>query len=198
MARWRCSSAKKNLRVVIAPGVFDACAGQAGGIGRLDLRTALGGVLAQEQDRVVEAWDAWPSEGGPEVVTKRAPSDAEWKALRFAWRVCAHVKSNTVIFTGRRSDAGRRGRPDEPRGRGQRRPDEGSVRPAFRLRARWPRQTRSFRSETASTRWWRPARRRSFSLADPCATRKSSRRPTSTASRWSSRAGAISGIRRAC
>jgi phosphoribosylaminoimidazolecarboxamide formyltransferase/IMP cyclohydrolase len=34
------------------------------------------------------------------VVTKRAPSAAEWKALRFAWRVCAHVKSNTVIFTG--------------------------------------------------------------------------------------------------
>ena len=24
----------------------------------------------------------------------------EWKALRFAWRVCAHVKSNAVIFTG--------------------------------------------------------------------------------------------------
>jgi len=92
-------SAKKNLRVVIAPGVFDASARPAGGIGPLDLRTALGGVLAQAQDRVVEAWDAWPREGGPEVVTKRAPSAAEWKALRFAWRVCAHVKSNTVIFT---------------------------------------------------------------------------------------------------
>jgi phosphoribosylaminoimidazolecarboxamide formyltransferase/IMP cyclohydrolase len=23
----------------------------------------------------------------------------EWTALRFAWRVCAHVKSNSVIFT---------------------------------------------------------------------------------------------------
>ena len=23
----------------------------------------------------------------------------EWQALRFAWRICAHVKSNTVIFT---------------------------------------------------------------------------------------------------
>jgi len=33
------------------------------------------------------------------VVTKRQPSPDEWAALRFAWRVCAHVKSNTVIFT---------------------------------------------------------------------------------------------------
>jgi phosphoribosylaminoimidazolecarboxamide formyltransferase/IMP cyclohydrolase len=33
------------------------------------------------------------------VVTKRQPSEDEWAALRFAWRICAHVKSNTVIFT---------------------------------------------------------------------------------------------------
>jgi phosphoribosylaminoimidazolecarboxamide formyltransferase / IMP cyclohydrolase len=32
-------------------------------------------------------------------VTKRAPSADEWAALRFAWRICAHVKSNTVVFT---------------------------------------------------------------------------------------------------
>jgi phosphoribosylaminoimidazolecarboxamide formyltransferase/IMP cyclohydrolase len=34
------------------------------------------------------------------VVTKRQPTPEEWTALRFAWRVCAHVKSNAVIFTG--------------------------------------------------------------------------------------------------
>jgi phosphoribosylaminoimidazolecarboxamide formyltransferase/IMP cyclohydrolase len=92
-------AAKKNLRVVIAPNVFSRTAGRVMGLERLDVRSALGGVLAQEQDRVVEAWEAWPREGGPEVVTKRPPSAAEWQALRFAWRVCAHVKSNTVIFT---------------------------------------------------------------------------------------------------
>jgi len=92
-------AAKKNLRVVIAPVAFGAVASRGRGIGRLDLRTALGGVLAQEQDRVVEARGEWPRAGGPEVVTGRAPTAAEWKALRFAWRVCAHVKSNTVIFT---------------------------------------------------------------------------------------------------
>ena len=37
--------------------------------------------------------------GFPKVVTKRQPTPDEWTALRFAWRVCAHVKSNAVIFT---------------------------------------------------------------------------------------------------
>ena len=36
---------------------------------------------------------------GLRVVTKRQPTPAEWQAMRFAWRVMAHVKSNTVIFT---------------------------------------------------------------------------------------------------
>jgi phosphoribosylaminoimidazolecarboxamide formyltransferase/IMP cyclohydrolase len=36
----------------------------------------------------------------PRVVTRRPPTAEEWIALRFAWRVCAHVKSNAVIFTG--------------------------------------------------------------------------------------------------
>ncbi|MBA3642275.1 MAG: bifunctional phosphoribosylaminoimidazolecarboxamide formyltransferase/IMP cyclohydrolase, partial [Acidobacteria bacterium] len=33
------------------------------------------------------------------VVTKRQPTAEEWTALRFAWRVCAHVKSNTIVFS---------------------------------------------------------------------------------------------------
>ena len=32
------------------------------------------------------------------MVTKRQPTADEWQALRFAWRVCAHVKSNTILF----------------------------------------------------------------------------------------------------
>ena len=32
-------------------------------------------------------------------MTRREPTAQEWQGLRFAWRVCAHVKSNTVIFT---------------------------------------------------------------------------------------------------
>ena len=32
-------------------------------------------------------------------MTRRQPTAEEWEALRFAWRICAHVKSNAVIFT---------------------------------------------------------------------------------------------------
>ena len=32
------------------------------------------------------------------MVTKRAPTDAEAAALRFAWRVVKHVKSNAIVY----------------------------------------------------------------------------------------------------
>jgi phosphoribosylaminoimidazolecarboxamide formyltransferase/IMP cyclohydrolase len=66
------------------------------------LRSILGAVLVQARDVVTEARDEWTDAAAPGIrlVTRRAPSAAEWQALRFAWRVCAHVKSNTVIFTG--------------------------------------------------------------------------------------------------
>ena len=64
-----------------------------------EMRSVLGAVLVQEADRVSEASAPWPS---PElrVVTTRHPTPEEWKALRFAWRLSAHVKSNAVLFTG--------------------------------------------------------------------------------------------------
>ena len=56
----------------------------------------------QARDRVVEAQQPWTADALPDglrVVTRRQPTATEWEALRFAWRICAHVKSNTVIFT---------------------------------------------------------------------------------------------------
>jgi phosphoribosylaminoimidazolecarboxamide formyltransferase/IMP cyclohydrolase len=64
------------------------------------VRSILGGVLVQTRDVVREAHIQWPGVDGLRVVTRRSPSPAEWQALRFAWRVCAHVKSNTVLFAG--------------------------------------------------------------------------------------------------
>ena len=64
-----------------------------------DARTFLGGTLRQDRDVVTEAHAPWPQDDFPKVVTKRAPTPEEWIALRFAWRVCGHVKSNAVIFT---------------------------------------------------------------------------------------------------
>ena len=85
---------KTNMRVIVAtpPGPLAP---------PLELRTIMGAVLAQVRDEVVEARSPWPHAAAAlKVVTKREPSPDEWQALRFAWRVCAHVKSNTVIFTG--------------------------------------------------------------------------------------------------
>jgi phosphoribosylaminoimidazolecarboxamide formyltransferase/IMP cyclohydrolase len=83
---------KANMRVVTAD--FTARANEGG----RELRSILGAVLMQSRDRVVEASQPWPS-GELRVVTKRQPTAAEWQALRFAWRICAHVKSNTILFT---------------------------------------------------------------------------------------------------
>jgi len=68
----------------------------------VDVRSILGAMLSQERDVVSEALEPWTAAsipGGLRVVTKREPSAEEWEALRFAWRICAHVKSNAVIFT---------------------------------------------------------------------------------------------------
>ena len=96
---------KQNMRVVTTDfaKAYDPILGQPPS----EMRSFLGGVLIQEPDRVIEAKDPWPSrppEGGdegsyPKVVTKRQPTPEEWAALRFAWRVCAHVKSNTIVFS---------------------------------------------------------------------------------------------------
>ena len=87
---------KANMRVVVPQSLFDPAAVPADG--DLEVRSIIGGVLVQARDRVVEAHAPWPS-AELKVVTKRQPTAEEWQALRFAWRICAHVKSNTVIFT---------------------------------------------------------------------------------------------------
>ena len=88
-------ASKKNMRVLIADlGALES--------GELEYRSLLGAVLVQERDRVIEARERWSAGRLPDgfrVATRRRPTTEEWEALRFAWRVCAHVKSNAVIFT---------------------------------------------------------------------------------------------------
>jgi len=87
---------KTNMRVVVPERV--PADSETGSSADLELRSIVGGVLVQARDTVFEAHDPWPS-GDLRVVTRRQPSADEWTAMRFAWRICAHVKSNTVIFT---------------------------------------------------------------------------------------------------
>ena len=75
-------TAKKNLRLL-------KVAAEAPG---LVVKSISGGYLAQTPDvhRLERA--------GTQVKTRRAPSDEEWAALEFAWKVTKHVKSNAIVY----------------------------------------------------------------------------------------------------
>jgi phosphoribosylaminoimidazolecarboxamide formyltransferase/IMP cyclohydrolase len=58
----------------------------------LVVKSISGGFLAQTEDRhEVRRSDL-------RVVTQRAPSDEEWQALEFVWKVAKHVKSNAIVY----------------------------------------------------------------------------------------------------
>jgi phosphoribosylaminoimidazolecarboxamide formyltransferase/IMP cyclohydrolase len=57
-----------------------------------EMRGVRGGLLVQEEDMVVE------DEAGWKVVTERKPTAEEMEALRFAWKVVKHVKSNAILL----------------------------------------------------------------------------------------------------
>jgi len=58
----------------------------------LDLKRVLGGLLVQTPDLTFE------DPRTAKVVTRRAPTEAELRALGFGIRVCKHVKSNAIVF----------------------------------------------------------------------------------------------------
>jgi phosphoribosylaminoimidazolecarboxamide formyltransferase/IMP cyclohydrolase len=80
---------KKNLRLLAAgPGLALPTARPRP---QLDARSVSGGLLVMDRD-AVEPTSEW------KVVTRRAPSAEDLAALRFAWRICKHVKSNAIVF----------------------------------------------------------------------------------------------------
>ena len=58
----------------------------------LTAKTVAGGLLVQSRDNAVV------EDMALKVATKRAPTDAELRDLKFAFRVAKHVKSNTIIY----------------------------------------------------------------------------------------------------
>jgi phosphoribosylaminoimidazolecarboxamide formyltransferase/IMP cyclohydrolase len=60
--------------------------------GERDLRRVLGGLLVQDTDADHEDRDAM------EIATGRAPDEATWGDLLFAWRVAKHVSSNAIVL----------------------------------------------------------------------------------------------------
>jgi phosphoribosylaminoimidazolecarboxamide formyltransferase/IMP cyclohydrolase len=57
------------------------------------LRQVVGGMLVQDRDFDLE------ERGEMRVVSERRPTEAEWQALSFAWKVCKHVSSNAIVIS---------------------------------------------------------------------------------------------------
>jgi len=103
--------AKTFLEVIIAPGVdrealeilgtkknvrvLDMSSAAKGGSSGFDFRRVAGGLLVQERDTTSD------NVREARVVTKRTPTDEEYEALDFAWKVVKSVKSNAIVFATR-------------------------------------------------------------------------------------------------
>jgi phosphoribosylaminoimidazolecarboxamide formyltransferase/IMP cyclohydrolase len=57
------------------------------------LRTITGGFLVQSRD------EAKSNFREAKIATKRHPTEKEWKALEFSWKLVKHVHSNAIIYT---------------------------------------------------------------------------------------------------
>jgi phosphoribosylaminoimidazolecarboxamide formyltransferase/IMP cyclohydrolase len=75
---------KKNLRLVVMPDLKIEPP--------YELRSITRGLLKQSVDFGDPESTIW------QVVSERQPSPAEMRALRFAWKACQHVKSNSIVF----------------------------------------------------------------------------------------------------
>ena len=77
---------RKNTRLLVTGGLPDPYAKT------WTVRSVAGGLLVQTRD------DANADALNFKIVTKRAPTAKELADLKFAFRVCKHVKSNTVVY----------------------------------------------------------------------------------------------------
>ncbi|PWH20336.1 MAG: bifunctional phosphoribosylaminoimidazolecarboxamide formyltransferase/IMP cyclohydrolase PurH [Anaerolineae bacterium] len=77
-------SAKKNCRLIEAPLSPQST--------KYEYRSIVGGLLRQTVDFGDPPMTTW------KVVSRREPTPAEWKALRFAWKAVQPVKSNAIVI----------------------------------------------------------------------------------------------------
>jgi len=75
---------KKNLRLMKLRGLPSPVP--------RDVRSVLGGLLVQDHDVSSEV------AAQSKIVTRRAPTAEEMRAMEFGWKVVKHVKSNAIVF----------------------------------------------------------------------------------------------------
>jgi len=76
---------KKNIRILEVSNLTKGSNG-------LDIKKITGGLLVQTRER------AYVNENELKVVSRRHPTPQEIKNMLFAWKVCIHVKSNSIVF----------------------------------------------------------------------------------------------------
>jgi phosphoribosylaminoimidazolecarboxamide formyltransferase / IMP cyclohydrolase len=85
--------AKKNLRLLESPRLSEPRASwRRRPEETREIRSVVGGLLAMDRDLgSVRREDC-------KLMTRRAPTEKEWRDLLFAWKVVKHVKSNAIVF----------------------------------------------------------------------------------------------------
>lgn len=83
---------KKNLRVLRVAS--------NGNSGTIEYKQISGGMLVQDKD-IYKV-----TENDLKVVSKKQPTDDEFKAMLMAWRVCKHVKSNAIVLANQSQTIG--------------------------------------------------------------------------------------------
>ena len=78
---------KENMRVLLLPERINTD----------EVRAIDGGILIQRTPPYQENWN---------VITNRDPTTDEMQALRIAWKVCKHTKSNSIIFADQKRTLG--------------------------------------------------------------------------------------------
>jgi phosphoribosylaminoimidazolecarboxamide formyltransferase/IMP cyclohydrolase len=84
---------KKNLRLLESPRLGEPRSSWTRGPSDArEIRSITGGLLVMDRDLgEVRREDC-------RVMTRRAPTEKEWRDLLFAWKVVKHVKSNAIVF----------------------------------------------------------------------------------------------------
>jgi phosphoribosylaminoimidazolecarboxamide formyltransferase / IMP cyclohydrolase len=81
---------KKDLRLIeVGPLHYE----HRSGLDLMDMKKIVGGLILQDRDLGVI-----PDIRALKVVSKRPPTDEEYEAFAFGWKVCKHVKSNAIVF----------------------------------------------------------------------------------------------------
>ncbi|MCG8541105.1 MAG: bifunctional phosphoribosylaminoimidazolecarboxamide formyltransferase/IMP cyclohydrolase [Clostridia bacterium] len=90
----RVLKSKKNIRLLKLEGID-----RKQGEDALDIKRVNGGILLQNLNSKLYKDEL-------EVVTERIPTEKEMEDLKFAWKVCKHVKSNGIVLARDRQTLG--------------------------------------------------------------------------------------------